>query len=100
MKKLEEKSLLCGTSFHGVVITSTREKLTEIFGFTPEGPSGDGKCQSEWNLETPYGVFSVYDWKEYREFSDNENIEWHIGGKSGSLEERFKEEILEKINEI
>jgi hypothetical protein len=27
-------------------------------------------------------VFSVYDWKEYRRYTDKETIEWHIGGRS------------------
>ena len=26
-----------------------------------------------------YKVLKIYDWKEYRDFSDNEIIEWHIG---------------------
>ena len=26
------------------------------------------------------GVFTIYDWKEYRYFIDTEVIEWHIGG--------------------
>ena len=32
-------------------------------------------------MENEFGnVFSVYDWKEYRSYTDDETIEWHIGG--------------------
>jgi hypothetical protein len=27
--------------------------------------------------------FTIYDWKEYRQYSNDELIEWHIGGHRG-----------------
>jgi len=38
------------------------------------------KVTREWNLELEDGTpFTIYDWKEYRVYSDTEKIEWHVG---------------------
>ena len=82
MIKATNKSL-DGTSFHGNTISATLADLMNVLG----APHGIGeqndKVQNEWELELEDGtVFSVYDWKEYRRYSDTETIEWHIGGRS------------------
>jgi len=72
-----------GTSFHGATITASLADLIDVLG----APHGIGeqndKVQNEWEFELEDGaVFTLYDWKEYRRYSNTETIEWHIGGRS------------------
>ena len=72
-----------GTSFHGATISATLADLQVILGAPTHGGDHHDKVQNEWEMELEDGtVFSVYDWKEYRHYSDTEKIEWHIGGRS------------------
>ncbi len=69
------------TSFHGDEITTTLNDLIKVFG-QPHDTDIDGKVNYEWDLQLEDGtIFTIYDWKEYRDFGDNEDIDWHIGGK-------------------
>jgi hypothetical protein len=80
MIKKTNKSL-DGTSFHGATISATLADLQIILGATTHASDHHDKVQNEWELELEDGtVFSVYDWKEYRRYTDKETIEWHIGG--------------------
>ena len=70
-----------GTSFHGATFSATLADLQVILGAPNGGGDHHDKVQNEWELELEDGtVFSVYDWKEYRRYTDKETIEWHIGG--------------------
>ena len=80
MIKRTNKSL-DGTSFHGATFSATLADLQVILGAPNGGGDHHDKVQNEWELELEDGtVFSVYDWKEYRRYTDKETIEWHIGG--------------------
>jgi hypothetical protein len=80
MIKKTNKSL-DGTSFHGATFSATLADLQIILGAPNGGGDHHDKVQNEWELELEDGtVFSVYDWKEYRRYTDKETIEWHIGG--------------------
>ena len=80
MIKKTNKSL-DGTSFHGATFSATLADLQVILGAPNGGGDHHDKVQNEWELELEDGtVFSVYDWKEYRRYTDKETIEWHIGG--------------------
>ena len=80
MIKKTNKSL-DGTSFHGATFSATLADLQVILGAPNNGGDHHDKVQNEWELELEDGtVFSVYDWKEYRRYTDKETIEWHIGG--------------------
>ena len=76
-----------GTSFHDNTITASVRELEEILG-APTFMCNDGtdKVNFEWEMETEDGeVFTVYDWKEYRPISRDEQIEWHIGGNGRQI---------------
>lgn len=93
MKKSDQNP--SGTSFHDSVIIATVAQLRKIIG-EPEDETNDGndKVNFEWNCETEEGdVFTVYDWKEYRRLSEDEEIEWHIGGHSRSVTEKAAQEL-------
>jgi len=80
MIKKTNKSL-DGTSFHGATFSATLADLQVILGAPNGGGDHHDKVQNEWEMELEDGtVFSVYDWKEYRRYTDKETIEWHIGG--------------------
>ena len=80
MIKRTNKSL-DGTSFHGATFSATLADLQVILGEPSNTGNSNDKVQNEWDLELEDGtVFSVYDWKEYRRYTDKETIEWHIGG--------------------
>jgi len=70
------------TSFHGQTFKMSKRELVSIFG-EPTYYDTDirDKTQNEWELEIENTniVFSIYDWKEYRAYGDDEIIEWHIG---------------------
>lgn len=87
MKQTRQSSV--GTSFHDTVIVTTVNKLKLHLGEPEmEENTGEDKVNYEWVLETRSGdVFTIYDWKEYRPLLDDEDIEWHIGGKNRAVTE-------------
>ena len=80
MKQLDNLDAVNGTSWHGHYVTATVNKLKEVCG-TPYYGHPDDKVQHEWTMATEDGTpFTIYDWKEYRQYPNDELIEWHIGG--------------------
>jgi hypothetical protein len=99
MAKLSNQSI-SGTSFHNSTITATVNELIAALG-EPQYQSNDGqdKVNFEWDCETEDGdVFTIYDWKEYRRISKDEQIEWHIGGNSGFQTSTAAEEVEQLLN--
>jgi len=89
-----------GTSFHGVTLTVTPQKLIDVLG-EPDffGNDGSDKTNMEYSLETEDEIaFTIYDWKEYRPLQMDELIEFHIGGFSYSQSVEAKNEVLRLIN--
>ena len=74
-----------GTSFTDHIIIASVNELTKALG-EPHwaGDDEDEKTQYEWDfkIKREGSVFTIYDWKEYRRYSKDEKIEWHIGGFS------------------
>lgn len=77
------------TSLQGHV-TATYDQLVEVFGQPHyDTPSGDGKVNTEWELEFYCNEYNrivtatVYDWKDFdggRRSRDGQPYDWHIGG--------------------
>ena len=99
MIKATNKSL-DGTSFHGATISASLAELQNVLGATHcEGTTND-KVQNEWDLELEDGtVFSVYDWKEYRNYADTEEIEWHVGAHNSNSSYKAQEALGEALAE-
>ena len=95
-----------GTSWHGSTVYSTIEELRVIFG-SPDYVGGiDDKVQFEWllDLEVSNSLgtsarITIYDWKEFRKFDEDEVIQFHIGGFSNRITKLAKKEI-EKLIEL
>jgi hypothetical protein len=82
------------TEFYGTTITTTVNKLKKLLGEPYSNNTGEDKVNFDWDCETEDGdVFTVYDWKEYREISEDEFIEFHIGAISKQISEQAKQEI-------
>jgi hypothetical protein len=91
-----------GTSFHDTTFIATVADLRKILG-EPQCEQNDGqdKCNFDWTMETDDGtVFTVYDWKEYRRLEEDEDIEWHVGGRSGADTEKALNEIDEALDNL
>ena len=91
-----------GTSFHNHTFTATVDDLRNVLG-QPKFESNDGqdKVNFDWIMETEDGEpFTVYDWKEYRQLDENEDIEWHIGGRSGLTTGQALSEITKALDSI
>ena len=89
------KKLLSGTSFHGSTVLASRNELISILSWPHHmDPDPNEKVQYEWFLETSDGdVFTIYDWKEYRDVDEDDLIKWHIGGFDGNATEQGRHEV-------
>lgn len=86
-----------GTSFWGSTVLATYNQLCEILGGPPQG-GGSSKSLHDWTCETELGeLFTVYDWKEYRDFGKDEPVYFHIGGHNEETTELAKKEIEKKL---
>lgn len=87
------------TSFHGHTITTTPERLTNLFGPpTYESNDGEDKVNMEWVLELDNGsVFTIYDWKEYKKLSMTHKIDWHIGARNSGISVDAWAELMNTI---
>lgn len=71
------------TSLQGYV-TANYRTLVALFG---KPNDGDGyKVDAEWNLQTPYGFVTIYNYKDGKNYCGKEGTattkitDWHIGG--------------------
>jgi len=72
-----------GTSLMGYIRANYND-LVAVFG-EPHfyEPGNNDKVQCEWDFEYNGEVFTIYDWKEYRD--PKLVFEWHIGGKTRNV---------------
>ena len=73
-----------GTSFHNVTVQCTPQQLIDLLGPAQWGGNdGSDKTNFDWVCETDKGIlFTIYDWKYYRPLDLNEQVVFHIGGRS------------------
>lgn len=90
-----------GTSFHGVTIRSTVNKLEKALGKPTDGDGGY-KVNYGWDIKILHEgsefVASVYDWKDGH-FTRDQEIDFHIGGFSKTEELIAKGYIEKKLAE-
>lgn len=80
-----------GTCLQGYA-TTRYERLVQVFG--PPTNNGDGyKTDAEWDLVTPEGVATIYNYKDGINYNGLEGktteaiTDWHIGGKDKAVVE-------------
>ncbi len=87
-----------GTSHHGQVFITSRADLEKVFGPPHYEDGPEEKVQAEWVFETQEGdVFTIYDWKEYRHYSPQKAIEWHVGAHTSGAAHRALQEIEDAL---
>lgn len=96
IKKLDDSNKLIGTSFHGDYIVISPNKLKDNFGEPSFNGNKTDKTQAEWHLKYDNIPFSLYDWKEYEDFSWDKNIQYHIGTHTA----HESEIIYSKLNNV
>ena len=94
-----------GTSWHGNEFLSTVEEIKKVFGEPDIVGNKDDKVQYEWILDLEISnslgtsaVITIYDWKEYRDYHEDEFIRFHIGGHSSKITELAQIEIENVLN--
>ena len=71
-----------GTSFSGLTFEATTNQIIDAVGEPDYRGGADDKVTRDWSLELEDGtIFTIYDWKEYCDFDDDEAVYWHIGTK-------------------
>lgn len=73
-----------GTSLKGYFV-ATRSKIESVFGLpTYDDSQGEEKVTTEWVIDFDGVIATIYDWKRYEMGKPemDEEIVWHIGGKS------------------
>lgn len=91
-----------GETSYAACFIATKEQIVRAFGEPSyeEGYTGE-KVQNEWDFDVEGHPVTIYDWKEYRNYDDDETIEWHIGmeweNRNKKFVESVKAEILERI---
>ena len=92
-----EMTNVAETSFFGNSVKTTYNTLFNIFG-EDLGPSADGKVHHKWALVSNTGIyFTLYDWKEYNGYDNDNIISWNIGVNSsedGLIIEMILKDIL------
>ena len=97
---MKKTTKMVSSSFYNETILATTSELINILG-EPEYGRGDvdEKVQYDWEMETDDGqYFTVYDWKEYREFSEDAIIRWHIGGIDLKGTKKGRAELFKALN--
>ena len=84
MNRLEDASLVNGTRFHNHDFLAAIEDIEKVCGKVMYTESDiREKTQNEWEMQSKDGTpFTIYDWKEYREYDKQEKINWHIGAEN------------------
>lgn len=97
MKKTDK--ILHGTLFHGEVFRATVGELRRALGEpTYCDNHGKAKVNFEWQMETAAGeLFTVYDWKEWRPLTEDETVEWYIGGETAKVTCQAFNEIIKAL---
>ena len=90
-----------GGSFHNAIFKASVNELRSLFGEENVGASFDEKTKHEWfmlmrNSKVIF-YFHIYDYKEYRNYDNNEIIDWHIGSHYGKNEDEQFAKILTKM---
>jgi len=86
-----------GETSYATCFLATKENIVKAFGEPSyKGDTGD-KVQNEWDFDVEGHPVTIYDWKEYRAYDDDEVIEWHIGAEWQNRDEKFIESVKEEI---
>ena len=106
--KLQKAKEFRSSSFHGVTISTTPNKLMKLANKLSirfhDINDGQDKVNYDFDFSTDdesgNTYFTVYDWKEYRVLDDNEVVSFHIGGADTQSCLVGKEQLLMDLETI
>ena len=84
-----------GTSYYGHTVSCTPNELIKLLG-NPQYDDNQGydKVNLNWICELSDGrIFTIYDWKEYKQLDMNTQVHWHIGGHDENVTLEAKTEL-------
>jgi len=95
MNRLDQPSLTIDLGFHNHDFKAALEDIEKVCGKVMYTDSDtDEQTQNEWEMQTEDGTpFTIYDFKEYRNYDKNEKITWHIGSDNRFGSKRAYEEL-------
>jgi len=81
MNRLEQPDLATDVTFHGHDFVAAMNDIEKVCGVVMYTDNDITEItQNEWEMQTQDGTaFTIYDFKEYREYDAIEKITWHIG---------------------
>jgi hypothetical protein len=85
MNELDKKRT--GTSFKGYMYAQY-DQLVAVFGLPRQPHHSDNKIDVEWIIDTPYGVATIYNYKDGKAYRGESGLnleqiyKWHVGGKT------------------
>jgi hypothetical protein len=101
INELKDEEKVYTTCFNdGITFNASTEQIVNAIGEPQYRIPYDGdKTTREWDLELEDGTpFTIYDWKEYRDFGDDEVVEWHVGNDFRDTESKGK--IVAALKEV
>ena len=98
---LEKTEYFGSSSFHGQTFFASVDDIKAVFGEESYVSDISDKSQHEWVLENENGeIVNIYDWKEYRRYSNSDVIEWHIGTLKSETSVNALKEIKSVLNRV
>ena len=85
--KNEDIEKISGTSFKGYIY-ARYDQLCSIFGKPCIPTELDKKTDIEWIIDTPYGVVTIYNYKNGKRYRGKDGLcksniyEWHVGANN------------------
>lgn len=82
--ELDSKNEICGTHHQGEMLISY-SKLVEKLG-RPTSKGDNYKVSAEWEIITPFGMGTIYDYKQSKKYCGKEGdltkdiTSWNVGG--------------------
>lgn len=92
-----------GTSFKGYLLANYND-LVSVFS-RPITDIDDCKTDAEWIIDTPYGVTTIYNYKNGKRYLGKNGLDtsiickWHVGAKKLKSFEWIKTELHKSIIE-
>ena len=81
-------------------IKATYQELQMAFGeATYTDPSADAKVRTEWEINSPYGPVTIYDWKESNAqvARSGDSYMWHVGGNNQMVVAWLQNEVGDEL---
>ncbi len=92
------------SSFHGVTIRTTPDKLMRLWDAAGldyyDGNTGDDKTNFDFGAQVGDLQFFVYDWKYYSPLAIHTEYKFHIGAEDSYKSRQAAEKVQELLAEV